>query len=407
MIRHLLKLVWNRKRANALIVAEIFISFLVVFAVLTGAVMFGTSYRNAIGFDWRNVWDVRMDFDIDGRNRAEEGLNNAVMRMLTEVRSFPEVESAAISNTPPYAFSTSEGARIINGRKVRLIMDDVTDDFADVMKMKVVRGRFFNADDDAANFQPIVIDSNTAMAIWDTVDVIGKKLEENDEGKNAFEGATTIEYSQVVGVVEPYRKDGESSLPMNMVFYRTSPTRKYGRLGSHILVRVRPGTPAAFEEKLANRLQKVSPQVTFRVRHMDLMRRTMLRTRFAPLILGGVVGLFLISMVGLGLTGVLWQNVTRRTRELGLRRALGASGPAVHRQILLEVALLATLAVIVGTILIVQLPVLGVFRIVSPASFTAGFVGALATLYGLTVLCGLYPSWLASRLQPADALRYE
>src|SRR5687768_13514763 len=194
---------------------------------------------------------------------------------------------------------------------------------------------------------------------------------------------------------------------MNMVFYRTSPTRKYGRLGSHILVRLQPGTPAAFEEKLASRLQAISPTVTFRVRHMEAMRRNMLRSRFGPLILAGVVGLFLISMVGLGLTGVLWQNVTRRTRELGLRRALGATGSSVHRQILLEVALLATLAVIVGAILILQLPILGVFQIVTPAAFTAGFVGALATIYGLTILCGLYPSWLASKLQPADALRYE
>jgi putative ABC transport system permease protein len=396
VIRHLLKLVWNRKRANALIVAEIFVSFLVVFAVLTGAIMFGAAWSNPVGFNWHNVWDVSMDFDIDGRNQAPPELHADVMRMLAETRSFPQVESVAISNTPPYAFSTSNGTRDIGGRRVDMIMDDVTDDFAKVMKMKVIRGRFFTAEDDAANFQPIVIDRNAALNIFGTLEAVGKKLEETED-----------QYSQVVGVVEPFRKDGEASLPMNMVFYRTSPTRKYGRLGSHILVRLRPGTSAQFEEQLANRLQQISPKVTFRIRHMDLMRTNLLRTRLSPLVLGGIVGLFLISMVTLGLTGVLWQNVTRRTRELGLRRALGASGPAVHRQILLEVALLATLAMIVGAIVIVQLPILGVFRIVTPAAFTTGFLGALATIYGLTVLCGLYPSWLASRLQPADALRYE
>ena len=396
MIRHLLKLVWNRKRANALIVAEIFISFLVVFAVLTAAIMFGTSWSQPIGFDYRNVWDLSMDFDIDGRTQADPELHASVMRMLAEARAFPQVASVAISNTPPYAFSTSNGTRSIDGHEFSMTMDDVTDDFAEVMKLKVVRGRFFNADDDAAGFQPIVIDTNAAMAIFGTLDAIGRKLEE-----------TETEFSQVVGIIEPFRKDGEASLPMNMVFYRTSPTRKYGRLGSHILVRLHPGTPAAFEEQLANRLQQIAPKVSFRVRHMDAMRRSMLRARFSPLIVGGILGLFLISMVTLGLTGVLWQNVTRRTRELGLRRALGASSPNVHRQILLEVALLTTIATLVGAILIVQLPLLGVFSIVTPASFTAGFFGALAAIYGLTILCGLYPSWLASRLQPADALRYE
>jgi putative ABC transport system permease protein len=396
VIRHLLKLVWNRKRANALIVAEIFISFLVLFAVLTAAIVFGSVYNDPIGFDWQNVWDVRMDFDIDGRQRADAVLHDSVMRMLSEARSFPEVEAAGLSNTPPYSFSTSNGTRSINGRRVDILMDDVSDDFAEVMKLKVIRGRFFSAEDDAANFPPIVVDRNTAVAIWDTVDVVGKRLQESD-----------TEYSTVVGVVEPYRKDGESSLPMNMVFFRTSTEAKYGRLGSHILVRVRPGTPGAFEEKLVARLQQVAPRVSFRVRHMDSMRRNMLRTKFSPLVLGGVVGLFLISMVTLGLTGVLWQNVTRRTRELGLRRALGASGPAVHRQILVEVVLLATMAILVGTILIVQLPVLGIFRTVTPSAFAIGWAAALATIYGLTILCGLYPSWLASRLQPADALRYE
>jgi putative ABC transport system permease protein len=79
----------------------------------------------------------------------------------------------------------------------------------------------------------------------------------------------------------------------------------------------------------------------------------------------------------------------------------------VHRQILGEVALLATIAALIASVIVWQLPVLGAFSVVSPASFTAGFLGALATIYALTLLCGLYPSWLASRLQPADALRYE
>jgi putative ABC transport system permease protein len=112
-------------------------------------------------------------------------------------------------------------------------------------------------------------------------------------------------------------------------------------------------------------------------------------------------------MVGLGLTGVLWQNVTRRTREIGLRRAMGASGPVVRRQILAEVVLLATIAVIIGAVVVLQLPVLGVLSLVTPAAFATGFAGALAAIYALTVLCGLYPGWLASRLTPADALRYE
>jgi putative ABC transport system permease protein len=396
VIKHLLKLVWNRKRANALIVGEIFVSFLVIFAVLTAAITLIGGWRKPIGFDYRNVWDVRMDFDVDAAEKASPELVATVMRMLDEARAMPEVESVAISNTPAYSFSTAEGSRTVNGRDVSVLFDDVSDDFADVMKLKVVRGRWFTAADDAAQHQPLVLDTNAAKDLFPDQDPIGQKWELDDD-----------KFGQVVGVVASYRKSGEVSMPANMMFRRISPTGKYGRLGSHVLVRLRPGTPAAFEEKLAARMQAVASNVSLRVRHMELMRRSMLRTSLAPIIAGLVVGTFLISMVGLGLTGVLWQNVTTRTRELGLRRAMGASGSAVHRQILGEVALLATVALVVGLIVVAQLPILGVFSLVTPSSFTAGIFAALATIYALTVLCGLYPSWLASRLQPADALRYE
>ncbi len=185
------------------------------------------------------------------------------------------------------------------------------------------------------------------------------------------------------------------------------PNHKFGGLIRNIMVRVRPGTPAVFEQALIERMQRIAPDRSFRARPMAQTRDEALRFRLAPLVAGGIVALFLISMVALGLTGVLWQNVTKRTREIGVRRAMGASGKQVNRQILLEVMLLTTIALIVGSVIVLQLPILGAFTIVTPAAFSSGFALALATIYALTVLCGLYPSWLASRLQPADALRYE
>jgi len=285
---------------------------------------------------------------------------------------------------------------MINKRDVTIKYDDVSDGFKDVMQMKVIRGRWFNAEDDASSYWPVVLGADAAEAIYGDANPVGQKIEEDE---------TTTHL--VVGVVETYRKDGEAAGADNMMFRRISPNGKYGRIGSYLMVRVNPGAPADFEQTLATRLQQILPNGSFRVQHMERMRTNMLRTRLSPIVTGAIIGGFLIVMVALGLTGVLWQSVTRRTREIGLRRAMGASGPNVHRQILGEVVLLATMAVIAGSIVILQLPILGAFRVVSPSAFTLGFAGALATIYALTVLCGLYPSWLASRLTPADALRYE
>jgi len=71
------------------------------------------------------------------------------------------------------------------------------------------------------------------------------------------------------------------------------------------------------------------------------------------------------------------------------------------------VALLATLALILGLIVVLQLPLLGIFGVFTPPVFTTGIIAALVVIYGITLVSGLYPSWLASRLTPAEALRYE
>ncbi len=394
MIRHLLKLVWNRKRANALIVAEIFVSFIVIFAVLTAAFSYAVKWNEPIGFVWQDVWDVSMEFEENQEMRRNAETTATVLRLVDEVRAMPQVAAVAAANTPAYSFSTSSSSSVVDGREVSYLYDEVTDGYFDAMRMKLVSGRWFNKTDDAAQTPPMVVDTNTAREMFGTEDAVGKKFEQSER-----------EIYQIVGVIAPFRKDGEAASDMNMAFRRVVPTG--GRPPSHIVLRVHPGTPAAFEQQLLARMQQVAPSLSFRVRYMDQMRRNMLRMKLAPLVAGGVVGSFLIAMVTLGLTGVLWQNVTRRTREIGLRRAMGATGSRVHRQVLTEVALLATFALLIGSIVVLQLPMLGAFSYVTPSAFTSGFVSALATIYALTILCGLYPCWLASRLQPSDALLYE
>jgi len=395
MIRHLLKLVWNRKRANALIMLEIFISFLVLVFVLTMAISTVGRWGKPLGFEWRDVWQVRVD---TGRTPQDADPEGAAMveRVLREVRTFPQIESAAASGMPAYSTATWTGVWRVDGKRIETTRDDVTDDFATVMRMPIVRGRWFSAADDGASYRPVVVDEDLAHAMYGNADPIGRKFNEDDRE------------IRVIGVVPPYRKYGELSAPnVNMAFTRDSLRGAHAQAPRFLVVRVRPGTPAAFEETLTKRLHDIAPEASFRVTRMESARRLMNRIRMIPVVVGGIVALFLISMVTLGLTGVLWQNVTRRTRELGLRRALGASGANVRRQVVAEVALLATIAVVVGVAVVAQLPMLGIFRVVTPAIFTAGILAALGVIYAITLLCGMYPGWLASRVPPAEALRYE
>lgn len=403
MIRHLLKLVWRRKRANALLIVEIFFSFLVFFAVVT----FGTSailrYNKPLHFDWHDVLvlDVAIPSQRGLEPKDQKGDNAADIasldRLMTEIAAMPQVVAIGGSHTPPYSMSTMEGSWNVHGKHVRMTMDDVTDGYSKAMNIPILRGRWFKPEDDALGFKPVVIDTDLAKALFGDEDPIGQKFDEDGERE-----------MRVVGVTAPFRKNGEfTGDHINMVFRRTSLRQPKATAPAEIVIRVRPGTPASFEEAISRRTHEIFPDYEQRVRRMEAMRTFAMRLYLIPVAAGSVIAAFLIGMVALGLSGVLWQNVTRRTREIGLRRALGATGNEVNRQILLEVALLATLALIIGVIVVAQLPLLGIFTLVSPASFTIGLTGALATIYGLTLLCGLYPSWLAGRVQPAQALHYE
>jgi putative ABC transport system permease protein len=280
---------------------------------------------------------------------------------------------------------------------VHVAFDHVTDGYAKAMSIPIVRGRWFKPEDDALGFVPVVIDADLSEALFGDKDPLGQKFDEESERE-----------MRVVGITAPFRKNGEfTGDHINMAFERVSLLQKNVTAPANIIIRVRPGTPASFEEAISRRTHEIFPNYEQRVRRMEAMRTFAMRLYLIPVAAGSVIAAFLIGMVALGLSGVLWQNVTRRTREIGLRRALGATGNEVNRQILMEVALLATLALIVGVIIVAQLPLLGIFQLVSPASFAIGLAGALATIYGLTLLCGLYPSWLAGRVQPAQALHYE
>jgi len=183
-----------------------------------------------------------------------------------------------------------------------------------------------------------------------------------------------------------------------------------------LLIRVAPGTTAAFEEPLVKRLQAASGGWTFDVRPVAQQRHDMLQQFATPLIGIAIIAAFLLLMVALGLTGVVWQSVTQRTREFGVRRAHGATMANVRRQVLGELAVLSTLALLAAVFLVVQLPFLPFntreyYLVASMASergvFFASIALSVVAIYGLTLLCGWYPSRLATTIQPAEALHYE
>lgn len=397
MIRHLLKLVWHRKRANGLLIVEIFFSFLVVFAVAGFGVHLLDNYRRPLGFSWENVWDVRVEMG-PSDNETWTAVQVATFeRVLREVKSLDGVAAAAGAFSVPYDNSTSMGVWGVDGRDIHVELNWVTDDFAEVMGIALVGGRWFEEADSAQTWKPVIIDRELATDLFGAEDPIGRKLPFEDEGVE----------SRVVGLVADFRKAGELSAPMGFLFHRVRVGDARDWPPRNFVLELAPGTDAEFEQELVERLQALAPGWSFEVRPLEQMRESSFRLRLAPLAAAGVVAAFLMLMVGLGLIGVLWQNVTQRTREIGLRRATGASGGAIRRQVLMELWIVTSVGVALGALVVLQLPLLELTGPLHAGALAAGLLLAAVLIYLMAALCGLYPSWLATRVQPAEALHYE
>jgi putative ABC transport system permease protein len=120
-----------------------------------------------------------------------------------------------------------------------------------------------------------------------------------------------------------------------------------------------------------------------------------------------MVSSMLVAMVMLGLMGVLWQNITRRTNEIGLRRANGATVGHIFGQVVGEMLILVTAGIVPGILIISQLVFLDTLGFLSSSIHVTAMTVSALTLYGIVVLCSLYPGYMATRVSPAAALHYE
>jgi putative ABC transport system permease protein len=415
MTRHLLRLIWNRKRQNFLLTLEIFFSFLALFGVVLFTMHFANNSRQPLGFDIDRVWSITVDRKENDEDPAVKSRHRATFRqLLLALRDMPQVEVAAASFTSPYAnWSWGGGMRLRGGHKVDHAVNSITDDFPALFQMPLVAGRWFSREDDAATWTPVLVNVRMAHEIFGDDNPIGKVIpEERDPNDPPPDPTEKPEVRRVIGVFEDFRKDGELSTPENFLFQRVRLDDGVPKasLPGRLLVRLAPGTPASFEETVVKRLMADAPDWSFEVQRADVMRESKLRQYTLPLVAVGTVAGFLLLMVALGLTGVVWQSVTQRIREFGLRRAKGATIVNIQRQVLVEMVIMTSLALLVGVILLAQLPLLPLpseLDVIPAGVFAASMAISVAAIYALTLLCGWYPSRLATKVQPAEALHYE
>jgi putative ABC transport system permease protein len=152
MTRHLIRLIWNRKRQNFLVTVEIFFSFLTLFGVLLFVVHYANNARQPLGYEIDNTWSVTVDRKENDEDPAVKARHRQTyQQILLSLRELPQVEMAAASFTCPYASWTwGSGVRLPGGREVNFGVNAATDDYFALQRMRLVAGRWFSREDDAA-----------------------------------------------------------------------------------------------------------------------------------------------------------------------------------------------------------------------------------------------------------------
>ena len=388
MLRHLFKLIWNKKGSHSLLIIEIWASFMVLFGVLSLIVYNVNNYLQPIGFEYEHVWNLDL-----ANNQDTVEVAAKLQRVLQQVRSSKEVESATrmSSNTP---FSANQIGNAVTYNKVNVGADfyHTDSEFTKTLGLPMLTGKWYTDADRVSKFTPVVINSKMKEKLFLNENPIGKVVVQ--DGKNYF---------KVVGVVDKFKAKGEFMADNPALFQMMA---KDDGWNSNILIKTRPGTDANFEAKLVKDIALMLPGWGIEVSYLKESLENRHKLTLVPVLIFLIVSGFLLTNVALGLFGILNLGIARRRNEIGLRRAMGATEGKVTIQFLGEIWVLSTLSLIIGFLFAVQFPIMNVFDIASGIYITA-ILAAIAIIFLIVTLCAWYPSRQASRIHPAMALHEE
>jgi len=328
-------------------------------------------------------------------------------QMLLRMRALPGVESVAGvwplplgGDNATVSFNIEERpAGPANRPNARMAF--ATPGYFSTAGIPLLRGRFFNEHDDLKAPRVLIVNKAFADKFFPGEDVIGKRITPGTTAPGEKED-TVREIVGVVGSAKLYAMDAG---PQPIYYF---PYRQLLWEPPHVMLRTTV-PPRTLESAVRQQMATLDPLVpVFQIRTMDeLLSTQVTEPRFHTLLLGCFAGIaLLLTMVGL--YGVMAYSVARRTRELGVRIALGASRSTVLSMVLKQALVLLTAGLALGlatSLVADRLLQSMLFGLSSVNPAILGLSGLLVALTGL--LAAYLPARRAAKVDPMVALRYE
>jgi putative ABC transport system permease protein len=386
---------------SALVVGELALALV----LLAGAGLLTKSFARLTGvdpgFDPSNV--LTMQISLAGEKYRGEPAQIAFYdRLLTAVRGIPGVESAGAMSWLPMSAGSATSFRIAGepvppaGQEPVADVRIVTPGLFETMRIPLKRGRLLDEQETADGPKRVVINETLARTHWPGRDPVGQRI--------LMSWGEIIE-AEVVGVVGDVHYASLETRPRSAIYWAQAQLTN-----NFMAVMVRsPLEPGSLVTAIKSRVAAIDPELPVaRVQTLEQVVSDSVRARrFSLLLLALFAGLALV-LASVGIYGVLASAVTQRTREIGIRMALGAQRGDVARLVLRYGALLAGAGLAIGLA-----ATLGLTRFLETMLFETSptdpvaLSAVAALLASVTLLACWVPARRATKVDPMVALRYE
>ena len=387
---------------NALVIGQVALSMILLIA--TGMLIDGFRKILVLNPGFRTDHLLTMELDTSLVRYTQAQTHDFYKNLLSRTRAVPGVRAVTLGKVIPLAPSQEaetfipEGYQFPKGQVNASIFTSMVDEnYFDVMRTPIIRGRAFTANDKEGVPLVAIVNQQLADTYWPREDPIGKRLQVKSEKD---------QWVQVVGVTKTgkYIFLGESPTPfLYLPFAQTQATRM-------VMFTETMGDPASAVtplRQIVHDLDANQPMFNVRTFANFYQQRAIAVPRMIMEIVGtmGTIGL---TLALIGLYGLVAYSVARRTREIGVRMAIGASQSDILRMVLRQGLVLSLAGIGVGslaTVAVARVLAAGLIGLGTPNPATYVLVPMILLL--VTLASCYVPALRASRVDPMVALRYE
>jgi len=387
-----------------LVISEVALAFV----LLIGAVVTTAGLAKLLKTDTGMRIDHLLTFDLPlsrNTNDKVDSLHAKIQDLVGRVRALPGVADVTVTDHNVLGgFIMVTAGFTVEGVAPRSLTDRaaqvryVSPSYFQMLDVHLLRGRFFT-EHDVPNSQKVAI-VNQAMAqqLWGSVDVVGKRISVGPQ-------STTNDWTVIAGVVANTHEVGLGGNPKPEFYF---PILQGGPLSLHMIIRTQQD-PSTLASVVSRQIWAVDrDQPIAHVMTMDnLIREQTGDDRMNTVLLNffGAIGL---GLALLGVYGVVAYSVSRRTREIGIRMALGANRFDVMRMVIRQGLILSLIGVAIGTAGAIALKKVlqNNFTVANANDVTTYLVAAALVIFVACLACYV-PARRAMRVDPMVALRYE